>query len=419
MTRREQILKYLTPNTPADELERFQRSFCIPNDPKWLGNFMGALYPLTQPEAWELDGIVTPEEAAAVFKQIYDDAFFAEGDCQDMACCPIRYGAGGVLQQQDPVTGEWDDVGAPPLGVRTPIEGQDTRCLAAANAVNVLVQTWEEVDRQFFTGATPYIALAAAVTLLALLIFYPPAFMTALTFMIEFYTLWSYIAGDDFDTDQQEQLQCILFCHSFEHEDGTVTFDYNAVLVEVADLWEPVSDYNIFTAIEYLLYIIGEDGLNRAGTTTAITEADCDICTECDWCYEWDFTAVSGATENWSQVIPYGVWEAGVGWKSVEGQGLILALTMTTHNITSIRWRNTAAENSSPIGAGTYGRLAGSNVFVESDGNPNGTNNHEWFGSTNLDEIWLNPYGGSDSNQVITWCRITGTGESPFPPDNC
>jgi len=82
MTRRESVLKYLTPNIPESELERLCRSFSIPNDPKWLGNFMGAIEPLTHEENWELDGAVTPEEAAAFFFQAMWEAFDGGAACE-------------------------------------------------------------------------------------------------------------------------------------------------------------------------------------------------------------------------------------------------------------------------------------------------------------------------------------------------
>ena len=81
MPRRAQVLKYLTPDIPEDELDRLCRSFSIPNDPRWLGNFMGAIYPLTQAASWELYGTVTPDEAAAFFAQAMADAFEGGASC--------------------------------------------------------------------------------------------------------------------------------------------------------------------------------------------------------------------------------------------------------------------------------------------------------------------------------------------------
>jgi len=62
---------YLTPDEPSDDL--LCRSFSIPNDTRWLGNFMGALLPLTDPNAWRQFGTLTPEEAAAAYAQIIED----------------------------------------------------------------------------------------------------------------------------------------------------------------------------------------------------------------------------------------------------------------------------------------------------------------------------------------------------------
>lgn len=61
---------YLTPDEPSDDL--LCRSFSIPNDTRWLGNFMGALLPLTDPNAWRQFGTLTPEEAAAAYAEIIE-----------------------------------------------------------------------------------------------------------------------------------------------------------------------------------------------------------------------------------------------------------------------------------------------------------------------------------------------------------
>lgn len=70
---------YLTPDSTPDE--RLCRSFSIPNSPEWLGNFMGAIYPLTLAAEWRKYGSLTPEECAATMQVIFDDAFLGGGSC--------------------------------------------------------------------------------------------------------------------------------------------------------------------------------------------------------------------------------------------------------------------------------------------------------------------------------------------------
>jgi len=288
MTRRREVLKYLTPNTPADELERFKRSFCIPNDAEWLGVFMGAIFPLTKAESWELYGMVTPDEAAAIFQEIFDEAFLGIGECDDMACCPMRYSETGLVEQYNPETSEYEPIDYPPLPIRTPVEGQETKCLAAANATEVYSQLWQAWKETWDTS-TFLVAVAGIITIIGLLIFYPVALPFVITFFTELYGLMTAIGADDFDSEKQEIFRCILYCASTEGTEG-ITYNFSQVVDEVDALWTPVTDINVWAAIHYLLLIVGEDGLNRAATTTSITSAECD-CPDCaeTWCYTFFF----------------------------------------------------------------------------------------------------------------------------------
>lgn len=63
---------FLTPDEAPDDL--LCRSFSLPNDPLWLGQFQGALWALTRPENWKQFGDVTPEDAAQAYTDIIDAA---------------------------------------------------------------------------------------------------------------------------------------------------------------------------------------------------------------------------------------------------------------------------------------------------------------------------------------------------------
>lgn len=78
---------YLTPND-ADESDKICRSFSIPNDPQWLGNFMGALMPLSDEKQWIEFGNVTPEDAALYYQNIIDDAYDNAGECGNEVPAP-------------------------------------------------------------------------------------------------------------------------------------------------------------------------------------------------------------------------------------------------------------------------------------------------------------------------------------------
>jgi len=149
---------FLTPNVPPEE--RLCRSFSIPNDTVWLGTFIGALEALTSEAAWEKYGTLTPEEAAEAYREIIADALPGLiGEC----CTPSLPGGGKIIRitidghfEELADNGEWveptGDYEIPPV---TPREGgtpADQKCLAAANAANVLEDLYEQVTDMIGEG---------------------------------------------------------------------------------------------------------------------------------------------------------------------------------------------------------------------------------------------------------------------------
>jgi len=328
MSRRGQILKYLTPNTPPET--RLARVFCVPNDTLWLGLLMGAVYPLTQPESWEQHGSLTPEESAAAFQLIFDAAFNETGSCIDMECCEIAYNEDGEVGFIDPETGDWTPIDYPPLPPRIPVEGQNTACLAAANATEVISQLWVSW-KDIWDGATLLVAISGLISVIALIIFYPPSAVVVFTIFAELYNLMVLIGTDDFDSDDEEELTCILYCAATVTGD-IVTFNFDEVIEKVNEKWDPISNVNVWGGIWYLISIIQEDGLNRAGTTTSITSADCNECDECDWCFE--FNDSTPDFENWGvyqnmATFSGGTWHSEVTYDGSEALGFYIMLQYT------------------------------------------------------------------------------------------
>jgi len=71
---------YLTPDTiPADTICRV---LFIPNDAQLLANTLGAIEELTFAYNWDLQGAVTPEEAAAAMVPMFDALCFNVGACR-------------------------------------------------------------------------------------------------------------------------------------------------------------------------------------------------------------------------------------------------------------------------------------------------------------------------------------------------
>jgi hypothetical protein len=98
----------------------------------------------------------------------------------------------------------------------------------------------------------------------------------------------------DYTDTVRSQLKCILVEHA-TNTAGVVTFDYSAVKSAVE---AKISGINIWAAIDLYLGVIGESGLNRAGATTAITEADCDGCTECEFGTDWCKVIITDHVNN-------------------------------------------------------------------------------------------------------------------------
>lgn len=208
----------------------------------------------------------------------------------NMALCqPCLAYIGGVLHQCDPITGEYtpvdeapdEDIPEPiPVPPRPESDETDARCLAAANAVNVLLGMHQTVFGTYFAG------IVAAVVVLGLLTFVaftlgigvPVAFATGNVMILLGVALSLTTAS--FTEDIQEELRCILF-DAASVSGGVVTFDYADVSGEL----DARTDIAMWTAIDVYVTIIGENGLNLAGATTAITEADCDVCADV-WCHE-------------------------------------------------------------------------------------------------------------------------------------
>jgi len=67
------ISGFLTTDAPEDS-DLLCRSFSIPNDTRWLGNFMGALMALQDERNWKPYGEMTPEECAEAYAEIIREA---------------------------------------------------------------------------------------------------------------------------------------------------------------------------------------------------------------------------------------------------------------------------------------------------------------------------------------------------------
>lgn len=191
----------------------------------------------------------------------------------DNCCDDLVYTSDGGIGLPDG-EGGFTPLGSQPL---PPIAGDGKRCDAASSAVQVYVTLHEEILTRFDAGLT-FITIATAIaTTLLILIAVPFAWFAIFEIITLAAGVLAVITTDDFNETIQEELKCIFYCNSTEHEDGTVTFAFSSVVAEVEAL---AVGLDMWRAIQYYLSITGEDGLNRAGATGVVTGATCE-CADC------------------------------------------------------------------------------------------------------------------------------------------
>lgn len=292
--------------TPTDIPEGDDcRPLFIPKSSEWLAIVSGALTELTKDWNWEQTEGISVADAVARSKLIVESYY-------NTICCAtpegqaiMRLGSGGHIEQL--VNGEWvgpeGDYELPPTPAREEPTEQDRLCAASANAAAVFEQFYENVSDSFNESLTTAQAAAALATLVASLLG-STGFGLALSALIEigvlvfgvFYSITEFITADLWTEDFTEKFMCVLLdCAS---EDGDVVhFDYDCVLATLADatgLTANFEEVRLFGQIAYLLNWVGSQGLDAAGATTSVVDANCDVCTGCHtWegsdLEEWEF----------------------------------------------------------------------------------------------------------------------------------
>jgi len=296
----------------------------------WLAIFSGALTELTKRYNWErVDGI-TVDEAIAVCAAVIDGYYTA--DCENNCALPggspvFRIGLNGHVEQL--VNGEW----VAPQGIYTipPVPGrpeptpEERRCLAAANAANVLEQLYENLTDSFNEDRTLEEAVGALLIFIATKFFWlaPIAaglLILALAAMEIVYLLIEIFGADLWTEGFTDVLECILYdCASDDGE--VVTFDYTCVQEGLSDKLEhfdlDAAQLRLLVQLGFILNAIGgADALNHAGATTEIETAMCG----CGTAYKWDFTS---SPSDWGVVADRGAGccFGGLGFVSVYDYG--------------------------------------------------------------------------------------------------
>jgi len=307
------------------------RPLFIPAGSEWLALFGGALTELTKTWNWEDSGGLSVEDTIDKMAEIIQNWY-------DIPCAGcelpeggaiIRINAEGHIEQL--IDGEWStpegDYLIPPPAAREGGTEDDQLCLAAANAVNVMQQLYENLTDSFgedLNEAAAYLAMADAFAGLVGFAIAPitagiAAFALAVAHGL--YAALSYITADYWDEDVSEQFRCFLYdCGT--NTDGVVTFDWECLTNKLHALLNNFSltenQLLLYGQLSYLLWMIGGiDALNLAGATTEITSSDCGCAG--DWCFtinlmdvDGDFVEDCAATGN-----PYCAadWVFGSGWE--------------------------------------------------------------------------------------------------------
>lgn len=284
-------MPYVTPDDVPEATTC--RSLLIPTSTDWLAIISGALTELTKSYNWEQTSTgITVEEAVAVCKAMID-AYYTN-DCENTCALPggspvFRLDVDGHIQQL--VNGEWveptGEYTIPPVPPRTEPTAEERRCLAAANAADVMKRLYEEISDAFNEDKTLEEVLLIILEFIALRFFWlaPIAaglLLLAIAAMGIVYALVEFFGADLWTEEFNDVFKCILYECSLD-DGSVVTFDYACVqgklesTLDVID--ENVEGLRLLTQLGYILNSIGGvDALNAMGATTEVETASCDDC---------------------------------------------------------------------------------------------------------------------------------------------
>lgn len=287
-------MPYLTPeNVPS---ERICRSLLIPDSSEWLAIVSGAITELLKTWNWEEaeDGI-TVEEAIEVINQLvqdyYNEPCAAAGGARVFR---LNVGFGGFWQQSDDGGETWTeptgDATVPTREERTEPTADERRCLASANAANVLQQVYEEMidayntDTSLAFGEAIFVALLAGLIGAWLGIIAAGAIAFAWAVFGQAWTVLEFLTADVWTNEFNSRMVCLLYNRATD-DSGIVSFDYESFTNDLSLLLAnaDVNEGRLVLQLLFMLQFIGADGLNVAGQTNAIEDYDCAICGEvCD-----------------------------------------------------------------------------------------------------------------------------------------
>lgn len=308
------------------------RPLLIPDSAEWLAIVSGAILELTRVWNWEEFGELTPDECAermlVMQQQFYDDA------CGDGDCPPVlRIDEHGNIQEFDGT--EWGsptgDLTLPPTPARSESTEHERRCLAAANAANVLALVYEELSDGYQADLDLNDLAVSIVAFIGTVVLVPVYGAVAAGLIALGRVIWTviydtleFIGSDLWTSGFTEELRCILFDVSEDIGGGVIHFNYPLFLDKLARATEITADtyeLRLFGQIRYIMSFIGSEGLDAAGGTTGITSADCD-CSACPVSYsdtmQFGLGSRTLALPVVTPAVPAAVWQP-TGGRSSDG----------------------------------------------------------------------------------------------------
>jgi len=329
-----------TPDTPTGGSSYLL--FYFPS-PEWAQYILGASQLLASHFNWYKAGDLEPDEAAYQFHCIIDQAPYNLTDCG----LPM----GGRVARLDAL-GSWEvldgDSWSEPSGVyeipppepRTEPTDEEKKCAAAANASNTIKTIYEALADEYATnhdlalfaigiGVSIGLFLAGPLGLLA-----ASFVQVALASVAEMFIAYAFLTADVWNDSFDDQFKCILLQNAVVNPDGSVHFGFDQVRNDLVNelalsIDFTLSQQRLALQVGAILGFTGSEGLDIAGGTTAITDADCSDCGN-GWCQRWDFTI---SQYDWQFVHTdaigdFGEYIAGVGLRSINsglGFGNLLA----------------------------------------------------------------------------------------------
>jgi len=318
----------IAPPPVAPDADGENLSLCI--NRQYLPYLLGAIAPLTFPDFYTGDSDAQAL-AANYFQQVFymlisagacplpfdvrqntenpclleksDDGGATWTTFANLQLCPplLQLGQGGVVETSSDGGATYTPIPAQPPDVQpTPPVGQDQKCLACQNAVNVMAAFYVQVVAYFNNSVNVIIVVTGFISLVAIMIAFPVDFPFALAAFTELWGFMTTIVSYEFSSDDQATFLCDLY-NNATLTDGVVTFDFSAVIDAVDSRWF-LGSFNQWTLISYLLQVIQSAGLNNAATVQSATAADCSGCGSDTWCYEWSSTADMLA-DGWTNSI--------------------------------------------------------------------------------------------------------------------